>query len=302
MSLAYAHGGDHVHQVGGVSLLTDWTFDPVFLVPLVLALLYFRGLRRYRRRGGRRFTWMHQASMAFGLLCAAAALLSPIDLLADWSFIFHMLQHELLMSFSVPAILLADPFLPVVWGLPAGFRRRVFIPFARNRRVQRAARFLTFPVVGFGAYCTAFLAWHLPPFYDAAYYNEWIHYAMHLSFTVGSALFWWGIITPYPFAARLHVFLRVMLVFVSEIPNIALSALITFSESVLYAYSHLPGFWGLSMLEEQALGGLLMWVGAGATVRLTAAMVVLIVYGRAEAKLEPPRVLYPTREGAPVVG
>jgi cytochrome c oxidase assembly factor CtaG len=139
----------------------------------------------------------------------------------------------------------------------------------------------------------------VPGIYDAAYANEWIHYAQHLSFVVGAGLFWWGIITPYPFPARLHVFLRIMLVFVSEIPNVALSALITFSDEVLYAYRHLEGFWGITMHSEQQLGGLLMWVGAGATVRLTAAMIVLIVYARAEALKEPPRVLYPTRDGAP---
>jgi putative membrane protein len=301
MSLAYAHGGDHVHQVGGVSLLTDWTLDPAFLVPLLIALLYFRGLRRYRRQGGRRFSPWRQGAMGLGVFFPAVALLSPLDILADWSFTFHMFQHELLMSFAAPALLLSQPFLPVVWGLPEGFRRRVFIPFARNRRVQAAARFLTHPVVGLIAYSAALLLWHMPFLYDAAFLNDWVHYGQHFSFIAGAALFWWGIVTPYPFQPRLHVFLRIMLVFVSEVPNIVLSAMVTFSDSVIYAYGNLEGFWGASMLHDQQMGGLLMWVGVGATVRLAAALMVLIVYARAEALKEPPRVLYPTRAGVAAV-
>ena len=239
--------------------------------------------------------------MGLGVFFPAVALLSPLDTLSDWSFTFHMFQHELLMSFTVPAILLSQPFLPVVWGLPEGFRRRVFIPFARHARVQATLRLLTHPVVGLIAYSVALLSWHFPFLYDAAYRNDWVHYGQHFTFIAGAGLFWWGIVTPYPFQARLHVFLRIMLVFVSEVPNIVLSAMITFSESVIYAYRNLEGFWGVSMLEEQQMGGLLMWVGIGATVRLSAALIVLIVYARAEALKEPARVLYPTREGSPAV-
>jgi cytochrome c oxidase assembly factor CtaG len=300
MSLVYAHShADHVLQVGGVSLAADWVFDPVFLLPLALALLYFRGARRYRARGGRRFSAGRQALMGVGLLLTALALLSPVHRLAEWSFTWHMLQHELLMSFAMPAVLLSQPFLPVVWGLPEAFRRRVFIPVGRHPGVQAALRFLTHPVVGVATYALAFLAWHMPALYDAAYRNPWVHYGQHFSFVAGAGLFWWGIITPYPFRARFNVFQRIMVVFLSEVPNVALSAMITFADQVLYAYRGLPGFWGLSMLEEQQIGGLLMWVGIGASVRLISAIAIMIAYGRQEAAKEPPRELYPTREGTP---
>jgi cytochrome c oxidase assembly factor CtaG len=212
-----------------------------------------------------------------------------------------MFQHELLMSFAVPAMLLSQPYLPVVWGLPAVVRCWVFIPVARNSGVQAFFRTLTHPVVGLGAFTTVMVVWHMPPFYDAALLNDNIHYLEHLSFVVGAGLFWWGIITPYPFQPRLHFFLRIMLVFVSELPNVAISAMIAFAENVIYAYSVLPGFWGETMLEDQHVGGLLMWVGLGATIRLSAALVVLIIHARQEEQNEPPRVLYPTRDGAPTL-
>jgi putative membrane protein len=288
MSVAYAHAGlDHISHVGGIDLLTDWTFDPTFLVPMIAAVLYFRGIRRYRKNGGKRFPRWRQSFFAGGVFWTFVALCSPIDTLSDWSFTWHMIQHELLMVLAVPCLLLGTPFLPVVWGLPEGFRRTLFIPFARNASVQFALKTITHPVAGLLAYGGLTWLWHLPQFYDAALHNDAIHLGQHFAFVVGATLFWWNVITPYPFPSRVNVFLRVLLVILSEVPNIGLSALITFSDKVMYGYKALPGFWGLSMLDEQQIGGLLMWVGFGATVRLIAAITVLAVYVREEEAKEP---------------
>ena len=288
MNIAYAHAGlDHVHHVGGINWLADWTFDPTFLIPLLAAVLYFRGIRYYRKRGGLRFPAWRQMFFGAGVFWTFVSLDSPVDTLADWSFTWHMIQHELLMVFAVPCLLLGTPFLPVVWGLPEGFRRRVFIPFARSPTVHAVVKFVTHPVTGLLVYTGLVWIWHLPRIYDAAYYNDYIHLGQHFSFVVGSFLFWWNIITPYPFPSRINVFLRVLLVILSEVPNIALSALITFANTPMYAYKGLPGFWGLTMLEEQQLGGLLMWVGFGATIRLVAAIAVMAVYAHEQEHQEP---------------
>lgn len=288
MTTVYAHSGlDHVHHVGGISLLTDWTFDPTFLIPLAAALLYWRGIRRYRRKGGRGFPLWRQAFFGAGVCWSFLALDSAVDTLADWSFTWHMIQHELLMEFAVPCLLLGTPFLPVVWGLPEGFRRRVFAPFARARPVQRVLKAVTHPVAGLLAYTAAVWIWHLPRFYDAAYGDNLIHYGEHFSFVLGAFLFWWNVITPYPFPSRINVFLRMLVIALSVVPYIALSALITFADTAMYAYRALPGFWGLTMLEEQQLGGLLMWVGLGMSIRLFAALAVLAVYAREQEAKEP---------------
>jgi putative membrane protein len=254
---------------------------------LLAAILYFRGICRYRLRGGRRFPAWRQVFFGAGVLWSFLALDSPIDTLADWSFSWHMIQHELLMVFAVPCLLLGTPFLPVVWGLPEGFRRRVFVPFARARATQAVLKTITHPVSGLLAYAGLVWIWHLPRIYDWALANDGVHLLQHLSFVVGAFLFWWNIITPYPFPSRINVFLRILLVILSEVPNIALSALITFADTVMYGYKVLPGFWGLTMLEEQQIGGLMMWVGFGASIRLIAALAVLAVYVREEEAKEP---------------
>ena len=55
-----------------------------------------------------------------GMICLA--LLSPIDALGWFLFIFHMTQHELLMMVAAPLLLLAEPLPVFLWGIPQRLR------------------------------------------------------------------------------------------------------------------------------------------------------------------------------------
>jgi cytochrome c oxidase assembly factor CtaG len=293
MQIAFAHSGEvHGTVVPPVSLLRDWTFDPIFLLVLAVAVLYFLGLRAYRARGGRRFPRWRPLFFYTGVLVVAVALLSPVDALADYSFTWHMLQHQWLIMVAVPFILLGAPFIPVIRGIPPPWRRRWFVPFARNRWVRAFFIHGTRPAFALLAMQGLVLVWHYPALYDLALRNEAAHYLEHFCFVFPAALFWWNVVTPYPFQPRLHYFLRMALLLMSSIINGALAALITFSDTVLYGYSEQVEFWGLTMRSEQQLGGLLMWTG-GAMMHLAAA--VFFVFAYHERKKEPPRALYITR-------
>ena len=265
----------------------EWTFDPVFLIPLLLAMLYFRGYFNYRRRGGRIFPSWRPPLFALGVLVLAAALLSPIDKLADHSFIWHMAQHDMMTLIGVPLLLLGAPFIPVVRGIPFGLRRIVFIPLAKNFLVRAAAWKLTHPLVPLVLFELTLLFWHFPPLYDRALFNEGVHYAMHFSFIFTAILFWWNLINPHPFPSRLHLLLRMMMLFGSSVVNTALSSIITFSPTTLYGYELLPGFWGLTMQEDQFIGGALMW-SMGAMLRLGAMSIIFFIYVREENLRNPP--------------
>jgi putative membrane protein len=296
MNLAYAHGlVPHDAPPPHISLLTDWSFDPTFLVPLLLALLYFKGYLRYRRRGGRLFPAWRPVLFTLGVTVVGLALMSPIDVLADYSFTWHMAQHDLLMLVAVPLILLGAPFIPVVRGLPRSVRRKLFIPFARQSAVRGAARFLTRPLVALVLFELSVVAWHVPGIYDAALFNNWTHLGMHATFIFLGVLFWWHIVTPYPFPSRLHHFLRIGMLVASSIVNGALSATIAFSDQVLYGYEFRPGFWGLTMLDDQTIGSGLMWV-MGDMLRLTAISIIFAAYALRENAKEPHQA---TRRPAP---
>ena len=265
----------------------EWTFNPVFVIPLVLAALYFRGYFNYRRRGGRVFPSWRPPLFALGVLVLAVALLSPIEKLAEHSFIWHMVQHDMMTLIGVPLLLLGAPFIPVVRGIPLGLRRAVFIPLAKNRLLRATAWKLTHPLMALLVFELTLLAWHFPPLYDRALFNEGMHYAMHFSFIFTAILFWWNLIGPHPFPSRLHILLRMLMLFGSSVVNTALGSIITFSPTILYGYELLPGFWGLSMQEDQFIGGALMW-SMGAMLRLGAMSILFFVYVRQENAKNPP--------------
>ncbi|MEE8395762.1 MAG: cytochrome c oxidase assembly protein [bacterium] len=298
MTIAFAHSGElHPTVVPEVSLLFDWGADPVFLPLLLAAWLYLRGLRAYRAKGGTRFPRWRPWLFLLGVLVAAAALLSPIDLLAEYSFTWHMAQHQLLVLVAPPLLLLGAPFLMVVRGIPPGLRRRVFVPVAKNPLVRAALIHGTRPIVGLLLLQGALWFWHFPAFYDRALGNIWWHYGEHFSFVVGAGLFWWNIVTPFPFPARLNYLLRMLLLFLSSVFNTALGAMLTFADTVLYRYSAVESFWSLPMLVEQTMGAALMWV-VGAMMHLVAILAVFAVYAHRENRKEPPRALYLSRRPA----
>jgi putative membrane protein len=103
--------------------------------------------------------------------------------------------------------------------------------------------------------------WHLSPFYDLMMRSHEVHIATHLLFMVTATLMWWPAMGPAPELPRLPAGLAMLYLFLVGIPMQIVAALITFSDKVLYPwYVPAPRMWGLSPLDDQQLGGLLMWI------------------------------------------
>jgi cytochrome c oxidase assembly factor CtaG len=104
-------------------------------------------------------------------------------------------------------------------------------------------------------------AWHLPSLYQATLQDEFIHALQHVCFLFSALLFWWALIQGRTAALRYGV--AVLYVFTSALQSGLLGALITFARTVWYpAYEQTAPAWGLTPLEDQQLGGLIMWVPA----------------------------------------
>ena len=72
---------------------------------------------------------------------------------------------------------------------------------------------------------------------------------------------WWPVISPLPELPRLPPLLAMLYLFLVGIPMQLVGALITFADEVLYPwYLAAPRAAGLSPLDDQQLGGLLMWI------------------------------------------
>jgi putative membrane protein len=222
-------------------------------VMLAGALLYARGVwRLWRRAGAGRGIGKGEAmNFALGWIALAASLLGPIDEWAETSFAMHMVQHELLMVVAAPLMVLGRPLEAWTWGVSLQMRR----PLSRMRGWVQAA---TQPFAAWLLHALALWMWHLPVLFDMALRSFPVHVLQHACFLGTALLYWWSVFgrsrTPRPSA--------VASLFTTMLHTSALGALLTFATSPWYGAGDIRAF-GLSALEDQQLGGLIMWVPGG---------------------------------------
>lgn len=252
-----------LHPITRVSWL-QWSIHPSTVVGLVgLGALY-----TWRARSAPPGESLHparRASFLAALMVIFVSLNGPIhDLSDDYLFSAHMVQH-LLLTLAMPPLLLA--------GIPGWMLR----PALGNPAVRRVARFVTRPAVCFALFNVVIAAWHIPDFYNAAMANHNIHIIEHLMFMTVAVLMWWPIMSPLPELPRLPYPGQMLYCFLMSIPMAVIAVYIAMADQVLYpAYAAAPRVTSLSPLEDQLLGGLIMWIPGG----LIFALIMTVVFFR----------------------
>ena len=239
-------------------LIRAWSFEPVVVISLTLtALLFIIGLRR-KRRSIR--TW-EALCFAFGWLALFVALISPLHAWGQVLFSAHMTQHEILMLVAAPLLVLGRPLVTFLWALPLKWSRSLG-NVAKIRVLNRLWRAFTIPLVAWFVHAVALWIWHIPILFEAVLHYESVHTAQHLSFFISALLFWWALIHGPQGAMGYGA--AVLYLFTTSIHSGVLGALITIAGTVWYpSYVGLTSSWGLTPLEDQQLGGLIMWIPAG---------------------------------------
>jgi len=222
---------------------------------LLLGALYTWRARRGapRTTGGRASpTPGQRALLCIGLLTIFFSLNGPLHDLSDfYLFSAHMVQHLLLTLVVPPLLIRATP----------GWMLR---PALANRVVGPVARWITRPVVCFAIWNLVLAFWHLPPVYAQAMGNHEVHIAQHLMFMVAATLMWWPILSPLPELPRLSYPGQMLYCFLLTLPMSIVSVYITYAEELLYpAYGSAPRIMGISPMQDQLIGGLIMWIPGG---------------------------------------
>jgi putative membrane protein len=253
---AFAH--TDVEIVTPDELWHAWSFEPAVVTLIVIAaLLYLSGLRN---SGGASATRLQKHSFFWGLLALAISQISPLHKLGSALFAAHMTQHELLMLIAAPLLAYSRPIATFLWAVPQSWRSALGNA-AKMRPVSRTWTLLTLPLAAWSIHATALWLWHIPSLYQATLESEWMHALQHTSFLGSALLFWWALM--HEQRAR-NYGASVAYIFTTAVHSGALGALLTFADSVWYPiYSGRTEAWGLSPLEDQQLGGLIMWVPAG---------------------------------------
>jgi putative membrane protein len=205
------------------TLLSRFNLDPVLIVVLVaVAMAHVCCLRR---REGRYLA-------GAGWAVTGVALISPLCALSVSLFSARVGQHMVLVLCAAPLLALATPTASMRW----------------------ARRSLWLATVTFFA---ALWFWHMPTPYDATFDSTPIYWAMHLTL-FGSALALWRALLRSPRQLSGDVLLAGGL---TSMQMGFLGAILTTLSRALYA-PHLATtqFWGLTPLQDQELGGVLMWV------------------------------------------
>lgn len=241
-----------------------WARDPFIIVGLALtAWLYWRGLSRVWRESGRgreRRKWEAWA-FAGGWLALFVALVSPLHPWGEVLFSAHMTQHEVLMLVAAPLLVLGRPLVPFIWSLPPKWRASVG-RFGKRKSVQRVWHAVTNPLAAWVIHAVALWMWHIPALFQATLTSDLVHTLQHLSFLGSALLFWWALI--HGRRGLMGYGAAVLYMFTTSVHSGALGALLTFAHTVWYpAYEKTTTSWGLTPLEDQQLGGLIMWVPAG---------------------------------------
>lgn len=228
---------------------------------VAVATVYGRGWRSLDRMGHPPARW-RLALYLLGLAAIAAALVSPIDALADKLFPMHMVQHLLLTMVAAPLVLLGNPLPVVLWGVPRGTRRWLAHPLTRQARFRKGLRTLTWLPVAWLLYVVDLWMWHVPRLYQLALAHEALHVLEHAAFFVTALLFWWPIVRPAPRLHRpAHPGFEILYLLAATAQNTALGALLTLPERSFYPYyDEAATRLGVNAADEQAAAGGIMWV------------------------------------------
>ena len=173
------------------------------------------------------------------------------DLSDDYLFSAHMVQHLTLTLVAPPLLIMGTPG----WMLRPALEWPV---------VGKLARWVTTAPRCFMIFNIVLAVWHLPPVYGLAMAHHNVHIVQHLCFMVAATLMWWPILSPLPELPRISYPAQMLYLFLLSIPMSLIAICIGYADHVLYpAYASAPRIWGITPLQDQLIGALIMWVPGG---------------------------------------
>lgn len=173
------------------------------------------------------------------------------DLSEGYLFSVHMVQHTI-FTFVAPPLLLM--------GTPEWLLRKLLAP----RPLRQAVRFLTRPLVAFAIFNVLIAVTHWGAIVDASVRSGPVHLTVHTLLVSAALLMWWPVIAPLPETTRLSAPGKMLYLFGQSIlPTVPASFLTFATEPIYKAYAEFPRLWGIGVVADQRMAGLIMKVGGG---------------------------------------
>ncbi len=257
----------------GLSLLTAWKIDIVWLVIAVGAIvLYLAGVRRLARRGdkwpiGRTISWVA------GMLTLIYVTGGAINAYQEYLFSIHMIGH-MILAMGIPVLLV--PGAPVTLIMRAVEARkdgsrgvREWVLWAVHTRY---AQFVSHPIVAAILFASSLVTFYYTPLFAWATSEHIGHQWMVVHFLITGYLFCQALVGIDPGPNRLAYPLR-LLMLIGTMAFHAFFGLSLMDGSGLLLpewFGAMGRTWGQSPLDDQHTGGAIAWgIGELPTAALT---------------------------------
>jgi putative membrane protein len=264
-------------------LLAHWSANwLVVVIYTAVVVMHLTGLRYLMTAAGRGLTSasrreLRREAAVFhgGLLCALAALVSPI---AYWSGIYIWVRglQDLILAFvAPPLIVLGAPWLALragwSWPHPGGTGRLADGNAGASRGKTGnngasavpapAAWRLAWPVGVMIAFNLTWLGWHLPVLFDTALRSRTVRAAEYASYLGIGILFWLQLVGSRPLRPICGPLRRVAFLFATTGVGTVLGMILVFGSGVLYPAYGNAAHHVLTVLDDQQLSGAVVWMG-----------------------------------------
>ena len=177
-------------------------------------------------------------------------------------------------------------------------RRRASLLLARRSRFRHLLQETTKPGLVWLYFLIVYWGWHDPNLYDLALRSPFFHDLEHITFLGTAMLFWWQVIGAGPKIRRpFNPLVRAGFVISAIPPTMMAGIAISFASEPLYPhYELMPRLWGFSVMEDQQLAGVIMWV-VGSMMYIVAALILVARWlSEEEAKPALPESAWATEE------
>jgi putative membrane protein len=218
-----------------------------------LAAVYLWAAAAHERATGEALEPRRRRLFLGGVVALLVGASWPIhDLAEDFLYSIHMVQHMLFTFLGAPLLLAGTP----VWMWRA---------VLRPPSVRRAWSVVTRPIVALVVTNAVLLFTHWPDVVAASVGSEVVHFGLH-ALVVGSALvLWWPILSPLPELPPLAPPGQMLYLFFQSLAPTIPASFLTFGTEPLYpVYAAFPRIWGIDVLSDQLIAGLVMKLVGGA--------------------------------------
>ncbi|MDH4306143.1 MAG: cytochrome c oxidase assembly protein [Acidimicrobiia bacterium] len=245
----------------------------VMAVLVVLAVGYWWAERRIRpladpsaARATRPQWWNWYSGVFFVWLASGWPM---HDLAEERLFTAHMVEH-MIIGYVVPPLLLS------------GMSR--WLADATLGRLSRFIRPIAHPVVGFFTFNTMLVVVHWPDAVEWQIQAEFTHLLYHAVLFATAMLMWLPVASPTPAIPRLSQPMQMLYLFLNTLIPTVPASFLTFSSTPLYPiYGDGPSTWGLTLVADQTIAGIVMKLGGGFLL-LGRILAIWIRYNRDERK------------------